>query len=115
MPDGVKVGCGGGHDVGKDLDDILLKGRRNLRVSFVSDSLLGSNHIGGSLDELNGQQSEGRQSLVGQLVSVLDEAVRKDPMSEYSGNQVKNGQRSFLSMQSDFQLGLWDCFGFEYS
>ena len=32
VPDGVVVGCSVGHDVGKVLDDLLLKGSRNLRA-----------------------------------------------------------------------------------
>ena len=92
VPKGVLAGCCGCHDVGNVLDDLLLKGHRNLRVSFVSNSLLGRYHIAGRLDELNGQRSEGGRSLVGQLVGVLDEALGKDPVGECSSNQIKNSQ-----------------------
>ena len=76
MPGGVIAGRGGGHDVSEVLNDLLLEGRQNVRVMFVWNCFLGRDHIAGSLDELNGQWSEGRRSLVGQLVGVLDKALR---------------------------------------
>ena len=57
MPEGVVAGFGGLHDVGNVLDDLLLKGVRNLRVSLVLNSFLGINHIVGSLNELDGRQA----------------------------------------------------------
>ena len=104
-----------GQDGVQVLDDFFLKGGRNLRLGFVTNSILSGHHIVGGMDEWNGQWSECRRSLVGQLFSVLDEVFRKDPMSEGTGHQIEDGQRSFLSMRGSFCWGLQVRFWLESS
>ena len=58
-------------------------------MRFVSNHVFGGHDVAGGLDELDRQGSERRRSFVGQLVGVLDEVLRKDPMGECSGYQVK--------------------------
>ena len=81
-------------------------------MTFVTNHVLGRHDVAGGLNELDREGSECRRSFVGQLISVLDEALRKDPVSECSGDQVENSQGSLFAMGS---LGSWDFWnGFEF-
>ena len=84
-------------------------------MAFVPDRVLGGHHIARCLEELDRQRSEGRGSFVGQLLSVLDQVFRQNPMGEGSSDQVKDGQGSFLTMGSFVLDGSWECFKFEIS
>ena len=103
MPCVVITGSSRGHDVGQVLNDLLFKFCRSLRIAFVSNHILCGHYVAGGLDELDQQRSERRRSFVGQLVAVLDEVLRNDPMSECSRYLIKNGQRSFLTMWGLFR------------
>ena len=115
MPGVVLAGRGRSHDVGQVLYDLLLEFCGNLRVAFVLNHVFCGHHVAGGLDELDRHGGERQRGLVGQLVGVLDEVLRKDPMSECSGYQVKNGQRSFLTMGSLCCGDPWNRFKFEVS
>ena len=59
-------------------------------VMFVTNHVLGGHDVAGGLNELDREGSECQRSFVGQLVGVVDEALRKDPVSECSSDQVED-------------------------
>ena len=88
VPGVVVAGRSRGDDVGQVFNARSQQG--SLGVTFVTNHILGGHDVAGGLNELDREGSECWRSFVGQLISVLDEALRKDPVSECSGDQVEN-------------------------
>ena len=80
MPSRVGVSGGRDNDIGQILN--AFPQQRSFGMTCVPNHVLGGHDVAVSLDELEREGSEGRCSFVGQLVSVLDKALRKDPVSE---------------------------------
>ena len=79
----------GDNDVGQIFDALTQQG--SFGMAFVSNRVLGRHDVAGGLNELDQEGSECWRRFVGQFVRIPDQALWKDPMSEGSGNLVKNG------------------------
>ena len=84
----------GDNDLGQILNALPQKG--SFGMAFVLNHVLGKHNVAGGLNELDREGSECWRRFVGQFVSVPDKALRKDPMTERSGDQVTKPQGNQL-------------------